>query len=73
MIEAEMETNAIAQNLVPGGRESQTSVIHIRRLVTFTCGAKTKRRILERFHFERQLATTRAGRDRAAEGVEETR
>ena len=58
MIEAEMETNAIAQNLVPGGRESQTSVIHIRRPVTFTCSTETKRRILEGLHFERHLATT---------------
>ena len=70
MVESKVQANLLAQDFVPGGRQTKTTVIYIFCLVAFAGDAKVQRRTLARFHFERYFAATRTGRYGAAERIE---
>src|ERR1043165_817828 len=70
MIKSKVQANLLAQDFVPGRRQTKTAVVYIFCLVAFGGDAKAQRRALARFHFERYFAAPRTGCDGAAERIE---
>ncbi len=56
MIEAQMKTDMLVQNLIPGGRESQPAVVDVCGVIALAGKCETKCGVLARLHFQSDFA-----------------
>src|SRR5262245_2686685 len=71
MVEAEMQLELLAQDLIERGSVGYATVIDVGGLVAFVDDGELQLRMLQRIQFERCFRALRAGSNRAAERIEE--